>query len=176
MKNLFVFLIPIVFISFLYAQENTTQELCKIKTDDRSGKPMLVGFCTKEILLSDTNFSVWFLNEFNKYVPDKNILNMIKLDEIKIVCIQGTWCSDSRREVPRFFKILYELNYDLENLTMICVDRKKQADNIDVDQFVIEKVPTFIFYKDDSELGRIIETPKNTLEIDLLEILLGEAP
>jgi len=101
---------------------------------------------------------------------------MIKLDEIKIVCIQGTWCSDSRREVPRFFKILYELNYDLENLTMICVDRKKQADNIDVDQFVIEKVPTFIFYKDDSELGRIIETPKNTLEIDLLEILLGEAP
>ena len=35
----------------------------------------------------------------------------------------------------------------------------------------IEAIPTFIVYRKDAEIGRIVETPKTTLEADLLEIL-----
>ena len=35
----------------------------------------------------------------------------------------------------------------------------------------IELVPTFIFYRNGEELGRIVETPEDTLEKDLAEIV-----
>lgn len=47
----------------------------------------------------------------------------------------------------------------------------KKAEGFDIDQFIIERVPTFIFYKNESEIGRIIETPVETLEKDILNIL-----
>ena len=84
----------------------------------------------------------------------------------------GTWCSDSRREVPRFFKILDKLNYDQKNVTLICVDRKKAAQTGNVDKLKIELVPTLIFYKDNAEIGRIVESPKETLEKDLMKIVM----
>ncbi|MEJ2614863.1 MAG: hypothetical protein P8Z35_07895 [Ignavibacteriaceae bacterium] len=38
----------------------------------------------------------------------------------------------------------------------------------------IELVPTIIFYKDEKELGRIVETPNDSLEKDILKILTGD--
>ena len=84
----------------------------------------------------------------------------------------GTWCSDSRREVPRFYKILDSLNFPSAKVKLIMVDRKKEAAGIDISPFNIELVPTMIFYNDGLEDGRIIETPKETLEKDLEEILV----
>ena len=37
----------------------------------------------------------------------------------------------------------------------------------------IQRVPTFIIYKNNIESGRIIETPKTSLEQDLVNILTG---
>jgi hypothetical protein len=37
----------------------------------------------------------------------------------------------------------------------------------------IVRVPTFIFYKNNSEAGRIIEVPKTSLEQDMVNILSG---
>ena len=37
----------------------------------------------------------------------------------------------------------------------------------------IEKVPTFIFYKNGIEIGRIIESPEKSIEKDFLKILNG---
>ena len=94
-----------------------------------------------------------------------------KLDDVKIKIVFGTWCSDSRREVPRFLKILDELKFDQNNLTMICVNRDKEADSTEVKDLDILFVPTFIIYRNNAELGRIIEEPKTTLEGDLKKIL-----
>jgi thiol-disulfide isomerase/thioredoxin len=154
--------------STLRAQD---QEKFKIVTDEKSNKPMLIGICTRENFVKDTSFSWWFESEYDYYQPEDSVIKLINLDSVKIVCVMGTWCSDSRREVPHFFKILDALKFDEKNLTLYCVDRKKQAEGYDIDQFVIERVPTFIFYKNDSEIGRIIETPQETLERDLLKIL-----
>jgi len=83
----------------------------------------------------------------------------------------GTWCSDSRREVPRFYKILDSLNFPSAKVKLIMVDRKKEAAEVNIASLNIELVPTMIIYNDGLEIGRIVETPKETLEKDLAAIL-----
>lgn len=161
---------------FLIVNLSNGQEkinLNKLVIDEKTNKPMLIGLCSRENFSNDSTFSWWFVSEYDYYQPEDSIIQLINLDSIKIVCVMGTWCSDSRREVPHFYKILDMLKFDEKNLKVYSVDRKKQAEGYDIDQYVIEKVPTFIFYKNDSELGRIIETPQETLERDILKIIQG---
>ena len=84
----------------------------------------------------------------------------------------GTWCEDSHREVPRFFKILEAVGHPESKLTMIAVNRKKEAPNGEEGPLNIQRVPTIIVQKYGKEIGRIIESPSTGyLERDLLEIL-----
>ena len=73
--------------------------------------------------------------------------------------------------MPRLFKILNELNYNVNSITLIGVNREKQGLSNETEGLEIELVPTIIFYKDGSEIGRIVETPAESLEKDLLKIL-----
>ena len=166
MKKIFVLLLILVSISF-------AQEINKLSVDEKSGKPMLLGICDRSAF-ADSNFSWWFDSEFDNYSVDSVTLKGItdKLKDVKITIVMGTWCSDSRREVPRFYKILDKLGYDQKNLRLICVDRLKTSPTGDVDKLEIKLVPTFIFYKDADEVGRIVETPKETLEKDLVKIVV----
>lgn len=162
------FLLLLVLVSFLSAQEKN-----KLPVDEKSGKPMLLGICDRTAF-ADSNFSWWFNSEFDNYSVDSVTLKNVsdKLKDVKITIVMGTWCSDSRREVPRFFKILDKLSFDQKNLTLICVDRNKTTPAGEVEKLDIKLVPTFIFYKNDVEIGRIVETPKETLEKDLVKIVL----
>ena len=63
------------------------------------------------------------------------------------------------------------LNFDYKNLTVICVDRDKKSPGTIVETLKVDKVPTFIFYHKRNEVGRIIETPVNLFEKDMLENL-----
>ncbi len=83
----------------------------------------------------------------------------------------GTWCSDSRTEVPHFYKILDEINYPKEKVILINVNRDKQGLENEVEGLEINFVPTFIFNKAGEEIGRIIEMPYETLEKDMLELV-----
>lgn len=140
--------------------------------DGETGKSMLVGLCTREAF-SDTAFSGWFDSNYNDYNPDTVTLKEIEynIDNAKTTIVMGTWCSDSRDQVPHFFKIMDEADYPDSNITMICVNREKEGLSGDVDSLNIELVPTFIFYRNDKEIGRIIETPRQTMEEDIYEIL-----
>ncbi len=106
-------------------------------------------------------------------------------EDIEIICVLGTWCHDSEREVPRFWKILQETGNPHLELTMFAVGRSSDEeardilDNIGFDislrkTYNVELVPTFIFLKDGVELGRIIESPQTTLEEDAVKILLAK--
>ena len=85
----------------------------------------------------------------------------------------GTWCPDSRREVPRFMKILDAWNFSPGMLTFIGVDNGKLSPIGEYDQLEIQRVPTFIIYKNNIEAGRIIENPVTSLEQDMVNILRG---
>ena len=63
------------------------------------------------------------------------------------------------------------MNYPSEKVEIICVDEDKHTENTELAGLKIELVPTIIFYKDGSELGRIIESPQETLEKDMVKIL-----
>ena len=47
---------------------------------------------------------------------------------------------------------------------------KKTPDNLQLDLKII-RVPTFIFYKDEEEIGRYVEYPRESMEKDILKIL-----
>lgn len=154
-------------ISSLFAQ-NTF----KVEKDEKTGKPMLVGLCTREVF-ADTNYSSWFSSGYQMYKPDSTTVNELKpyLDNINIILVLGTWCSDSQEQVPNFFKIIDETNFSEDRLTMICVDRNRKGISDEVDSLNIKLVPTFIFYKEGKELGRIEETPNDTIEKDMYAII-----
>lgn len=119
-------------------------------------------------------FKDWFLAEYESYKPDKKVMKTLtrKLpDGLSIMIVMGTWCSDSRRELPRFYRIADMLNAKLDAIIGIAIDRAKATVHVNMGHLKIERVPTFIIYNEGKELGRIIETPHQSLEKDLLEIL-----
>jgi hypothetical protein len=148
------------------------QDTNKVVIDERSEKPMLMGVTTREAF-SDTAFAWWYNSQYDLYEIDTTLINQFRteLADTDILIIMGTWCSDSRREVPHFLKILDYAEYPEDRFRMISVDRGKTAEGIDITELNIEYVPTFIFFRNDEEIGRIIETPKRTLEEDISEIL-----
>jgi hypothetical protein len=162
----------IVILFFALSIMVTGQDKNTVIKDPRNEKAMLIGFCTRDAF-ADTSFSWWFDSEYENYEVDTEALGELEKipDEVSIVVILGTWCSDSRRELPRFYKILDYLEYPSEELTLIAVDREKKGLEGEVNDLNIELVPTFIFYSGEEEIGRIIESPEESLEADMAVIL-----
>ena len=77
----------------------------KMIVDEKTGKQMLVGI-TERNAFELPDFSDWYDAEYTGYEPDEFIIKQINNlnDSIYIQIFMGTWCGDSRREVPRFIK------------------------------------------------------------------------
>ncbi len=112
------------------------------------------------------------------YTPDITVLEMMKSyiragDRVEVY--MGTWCSDSQREVPKFLRILEDLRsqFGVEiPVQFVAVDRAKQQPEALLAGKHVEKVATFIYYRGDEELGRIVERTQSPLfEDDLLAIV-----
>jgi thiol-disulfide isomerase/thioredoxin len=121
-------------------------------------------------------YSTWYLKGFDEYDLKTEPLNKlleINKDDISIKVVMGTWCPDSRREVPRFMKILDAWKFPAGKVTFIGVDDAKRSPVGEYIKLGIERVPTFIIYKNNIEAGRIIENPVTSLEQDMVNILTG---
>jgi len=164
------FLIVAILLSVIWSFSQTNGYNQKIM-DPKAKQEILIGLCSRDGLMS-SNFSTYFKDEYGKYKPDPDTVKQIlpKLREVIITIIMGTWCSDSQEQVPRLFKILDASNYQ-DAVTIICVDKDKKAGSIPLESMSLDKVPTIIFYRDNKELGRIVESPAGTLEKDMLAIL-----
>ena len=141
------------------------------------GKEMLLGKIDKKGLTTNS-FNQWFSKNNDEYVVNSNVVKQLKdslnLYEIKVFL--GTWCGDSKKEVPRFYKIIEATKFPEEQLQVVAVDRTenayKQSPNHEEKGLNIHRVPTFIFYKNGKEINRIVEHPKETLERDILNIVI----
>lgn len=131
----------------------------------------LLGWVERSAL--QTSQYAWFDSGYAAYAPALDMLEDVqeKRDSIRLLIVFGTWCSDSRRELPRFFKILDGLNVPAEHVQLFGVDRTKKHPEGIPQQYDITLVPTIIVLHNGMEVGRIVESPKTTLELDLLEIL-----
>jgi thiol-disulfide isomerase/thioredoxin len=146
------------------------------ETDFSEQSTWLLGYFTKS-RLSSSPHSEWFIKGYDSYNPDNDIisqLNAIPKDILTIKIVLGTWCPDSRREVPRFMRIIDLWQYPAEKITFIGVDNAKLSPVGEYESLNIERVPTFIIYKNNIEAGRIIENPKTSLEQDMVNILKNE--
>lgn len=144
--------------------------------DEHTGRPMLSGKQNRAAF-KDSSYSWWWNSEYDMYKVDTAALqhSLPELAKAKVKIVMGSWCSDSKREVPRFFKIADAAQLDTSHVEIICVNRKKQSPvKEDIAGLEIEKVPTFIFYRDGKELGRIIESPKESLEKDIAKIIAAK--
>ena len=88
----------------------------------------------------------------------------------------GTWCHDSKREVPRMLKILDSAGMKSEQISLIGVDINKTEPNGREQLYNLKNTPTFILLRNGTEVGRIVERPQISLESDLINLTKSLAP
>lgn len=147
--------------------------------DPKTGKAMLLGKIAIDELKQDP-FTDWYFDEFDSYEVDQELISAISdPNQYNYDIFLGTWCGDSRREVPRIEKIFIDLGIDFKNVNIITVDREKVSPGNEQEGEDIRFVPTLIIKKGGNEVGRIVESPSSesaSLESDLFEISLGIPP
>ncbi|MBS1571762.1 MAG: thioredoxin family protein [Bacteroidetes bacterium] len=140
---------------------------------EKDGK-MLLGVQLREQFLKEP-YAKWYNQEYQEYQTDKATLQKLrkkKINSYQMIAVVGTWCEDSHRDLPRLMKILDELKYPNNKLTILAVNRKRESPTGEEGLYNIQKVPTIIVYRYGKEIGRIIENPKSGwIERDLLEIV-----
>ena len=134
------------------------------------GEGMLIGNITREELFSEIDI---FKINYGAYSPKDSIIQLLKnySQPVAIDVFLGTWCGDSKKNLPRFLKTLDEAHLRPVRLALCGVDRTKtDKDKLTVKNNVT-RVPTMIFYRNGQEIGRITEHPKGSIEDDVLSIL-----
>jgi thiol-disulfide isomerase/thioredoxin len=98
-----------------------------------------------------------------------------KMDRKQFLIFMGTWCGDSKREVPRMLKILDYCGVKPEQVKIVMVSNAdslyKQSPNHEEKGLNILRVPTLIVYENTTEINRVVEYPVESLEKDLLRIM-----
>lgn len=110
---------------------------------------------------------------YDATVPDAQLIESLrsKAPGLKADVYFAFWCDDSKNHVPVFLKILDTLNVPAFTVNFYEVEKKAAADQkFYVEDKLVEKVPTFIFYSNGFEIGRIVENPKNSLLQDMMLI------
>ena len=160
MKNYFIFLFAVLLIG---CSSSKTREEYRIIT----------GSITKEVLL--TPEFPWFERNYRTYiVSDSEIAELKNLvtDNVSFKVFSGTWCSDSRMWIPKYYKLMDTL--DCKNYEIFGLDRKRTSPEKTEKNYNITIVPTFIVFRDGKEIGRILENPSKSLQEDFMEILKKE--
>lgn len=163
-----------IILTFFLLGVFSTSIIAQSSKEDRNGN--LVGFLKKEDFLQG-KFKSWFEEGYNAYQPKQGIIKKLKkeLEGIHIKAFFGTWCHDSHRELPRFFKTMELAGLDFQTgFEMVGLTRgKKTPDNLQKG-FNVKNTPTFIVYKDGKEIGRYVEHPRQSIEKDFWKIIIGK--
>jgi len=141
--------------------------------------PKLLGRCTAP-QLDEEPYAVWSQEGYADYAPNPAVLEALRgLDTVgtKFTVFFGTWCGDSRREVPRLLKLFDAMGLDDGRVELVALDRTdealKQSPTGEERGREIYRVPTLIVERDGKEVSRLVEHPVLSLERDLLAILDG---
>ncbi len=178
-------LITMVIAVFVYTISNQTifaqakTPILNQEITNENGQPMLLGHCSISAF-QNHNFRDWFNTNFDAFVIDTATVELIKplLKKKEITIFMGTWCGDSKQQVPKMIKILLAAKFDTNRLSIITVgngaDMYKKSPQGEEVGLNIQRVPTLIVYNKKKEIGRFVEYPVVSLEKDLLRILLKD--
>ena len=95
---------------------------------DEKGKEKLIGICNKEAF-TQASFKEWYDKNHDAYLVNEKVVSKLKdsLNNYTIKAFFGSWCGDSKLELPRFYKILEAANFPENQLEVIAVDRTEEA-------------------------------------------------
>jgi hypothetical protein len=174
MKNIISFIL-VVFIT----ATSCHPKLVPQQTVDSRGNKNLLGQATKASLQKDP-YNIWFNKNYADYTIDTLTAEKLKpnLSNKHFTIFMGTWCGDSRREVPRMFKILEYCGVPSSHIQLIMLNNVdsmyKQSPQHEEHGINIHRVPDLIVYENKNEMGRIVESPIVSLEKDLISITNNE--
>jgi hypothetical protein len=173
-----------IYIAFIIAlaipMNNEAQTIYNLEVKDKNGNLLLLGKSTRE-RLQQAPYDSWFNSTYNDYLIDSATANQLKsmLKGKRFQIFMGTWCGDSRREVPRIYKLLDYCGIPASQIELINVDYHdsayKQSPTHEERGLQIHRVPDLLVYEKNKELGRVVESPVTSWEKDLLAILVGSA-
>jgi thiol-disulfide isomerase/thioredoxin len=131
--------------------------------------------------LNKAPYDVWFKKNYADYKPNPSVIGQLKAVSLKDFSIKmffGTWCGDTKREMPRLLKVLDEIGFPKEKITFIALSSadsiKKQSNNHEERGYNIFRVGCYIIEKNGVEVNRIYELPTLSMERDLLAILSNQ--
>jgi thiol-disulfide isomerase/thioredoxin len=109
-----------------------------------------------------------------RYNPDQKYIDSLEQlhvkDSLHVKLFLGTYCHDSKKWVPRFYRLKPML--PVGNVEIISVDTTKKDERGYYKDVKLDKIPTFVFYNPaGTEVGRIVEKPKGGLEKQLYRVL-----
>ena len=171
MKTIIVRLLIILIAGTTAKSQTLNKEITK-----EGGTPFLLGEINKSALEQE-HYASWFSKNYENYSLDSTTIEALKspLQDYYITVFMGTWCGDSKQEIPKFYKVLDACNFPKNQLRVIAVNRKdsmyKKSPNHEESGLNIHRVPTFIFYNNKQEMNRIVEHPIESFEKDMLNIV-----
>jgi thiol-disulfide isomerase/thioredoxin len=151
MKKILLFSIVLFLAGVAFAQSAEVSH-------DPEGNKILKGFISRQDLVTDSNFT-WFLQNQKDYTPDQSALKAFKAnkDSINIIAFGGTWCSDTKYLLPKFYVLSDAAGLSPDRITLIGVDHNKKTIQHLSEAFNVTNVPTFIVMKNGKEIGRVVE-------------------
>ena len=145
------------FLSLLQSCANTHEQA-----------PLLVGKISADELLSTQKSFLAPYEQFTVSSQDTLLVNQWP-STLHVEVFFGSWCHDSQREVPKLLKLL-EHNLSITK-SLIALDYQKSDPEGVAKQKAIKYTPTIILYKNNQEIGRIIERPNKSLVEDIDEMI-----
>jgi len=140
---------------------------------------MLLGKCTRK-KIEEKPYGEWFNKNYMDYRVDSIVAGKLKgkLVGKNFMIFMGTWCGDSKREVPRMFKLLDYCGIKQDRIQLIMLNSYdsvyKQSPTHEERGLNIHRVPDLLVFEGKKEIGRIVESPVNSIEKDLSAILNEE--
>jgi len=148
------------------------------RAEERS---ILIGSVTRADLKTPP-YSEWFDGQYSRYQPDPQSVEKLRplLKGVSVEAYFGTWCGDSRRQVPRLVRLLDLAGLEEQRLGLVALSDRamefKQSPGHPEAKRYVHRTPTIVVVRDGREIGRIVETPALSLEADLVAILEGQGP
>jgi hypothetical protein len=90
---------------------------------------------------------------------------------VRVEIYLGAWCPDCRQHVSAYLKVMDMVRNPMIRTTYTGLPHDRAARGPYTEGKNIERIPTFIVFLGDQEIGRIIETPAESVEEDLWNIL-----
>jgi hypothetical protein len=120
--------------------------------------------------------SSWYKDNYTLYKPSEKLIH--EIDSLgagdSVMVVLGSWCSDSHMWVPMFLSIT-DSTVLAKRIGFIATPRSSGWREQLTPGLNIEKVPTFIFYHDGKEIGRIVEEPRGDIAETIVSILAGKS-